>query len=300
MTRAAPPDTGRMGRLASLLAFVFALGLVLAGSGCGQRFDDLGARNAPAPADLAADALKALEDAGSAHVVVEAKSSAYAGASDFELGLHFEGDVARNAVVGDGEITFPGATLGARLLLGEHDVYIRFMGTWYHGETGIADAYSTAEEHAQELLESLTTVTGLRSNFGELVEGEVTAGPEIDGFETWKFDGHFRADAFAELTEKYDRVKLTEHDRALLDRVAAAMHIVIVAGRDDHLPRQIRFSITPPVGLRFDADSLQGGNSATMSVTIELSRYGTDVSFDAPQDVRPLDELAGRIFGGFE
>ena len=128
----------------------------------------------------------------------------------------------------------------------------------------------------------------------------MTAGPEIDGFETWKFDGHFRADGFAELTEKYDRVKLTEYDRALLDRVAAATHIVIVAGRDDRLPRQIRFSIAPPVGLRFDADSLQGGNSATMSVTIELSRYGTDVSFDAPQDVRPLDELAGRIFGGFE
>lgn len=300
MARAALPDTGAMSRLASLLAFVFALGLVLTGAGCGERFDDLGAGRPPAPADLAADALQALEDAGSAHVVVEGKSSAYAGASDFELGVHFEGDVSRTAIVGDGEVSLPGATLGARLLVGEHDVYVRFMGTWYHGETGIADAYATAEDNAEELLGALTTVIGLRRNFDELFEGQVTEGPQIGGVETWKFDGRFRANAFAELTEKYDRVQLSEHDRALLDEVAASTRIVIVVGRDDHLPRRIRFSIAPPPGLRFDDDSLQSGSSATMSISVELSRYGTDVSFEAPQDVRPLDELAGRIFGGFE
>jgi hypothetical protein len=289
-----------MGRFASALAFVFMLGVILSSAGCGERFDELGAGQAPAAADLAADALQALEDAGSAHVVLDAQSTAIAG-SEFTLGVHFEGDASKSAIVGDGEVRFPGATLGARLLVDEHDVYVRFMGAWYGDDMGIADALAAAgKATSDDLLTELMSVAGLRARFGGLFAGEVTEGPAVDGFETWKFEGRFRADAFAQLTEKYDHVKLTEHDRGLLDRIAASTRLVLVVGRDDRLPRSLQFSIAPPQGLDFDADELESGGSTTMSARIELSGFGTGVSLEAPKDVRPLSELADRIFGGFE
>ena len=62
-----------MGRFASALAFLAALVVVVIAAGCGQRFNG-SAGEAPAPADLAANALQTLESKGSAHFVADMKT----------------------------------------------------------------------------------------------------------------------------------------------------------------------------------------------------------------------------------
>jgi len=144
-----------VGRFASALAFLFTLAVVLASAGCGQRFDDLGAAQKPSQSAFASDALIALKDAGSAHVVVDAKGGTFSGTTA-EIGIRFEGDVSASALVGDLEATFPGGTIGARVLAGEHDAYVRFMGSWYQAESGIKDALKSAGAENGELLLELS------------------------------------------------------------------------------------------------------------------------------------------------
>jgi hypothetical protein len=288
-----------VGRFASALAFLCTLVVILGSAGCGQRFDELGADQAPAPADLAGDALSALAAAGSAHVVFDSNTSGLVG-TDAQFGVHFEGDISKSAVAGDAELRLPGATVGARILAGEHDFYVRFMGTWYHAGTGIGDALAAAKKRDDDLVNDLMTVAGLRQRFDELFEGKVTEGPVIAGMDTWQFDGSFRADTFAKLTEKYDHVQLTDNDRALLVKVAAASRLTLVVGRDDHLPRRLDFKLVPPRGLAFDAGQLRTAAGSGLSIHVELSDFGTDVSFTAPNDVKPLDELVSQFFGSFE
>ena len=68
-----------MGRFASAFAFLAVLVVILGSAGCGQRFDELGGGLPPGQASFAADALTALEEAGSAHVVVDAQAGAIMG-----------------------------------------------------------------------------------------------------------------------------------------------------------------------------------------------------------------------------
>lgn len=286
-----------MGRFASALAFLFTFAVILGSAGCGQRFDELGAGQAPAPADLAAEALAALEQAGSAHVVVDTSGGSISGTA-VELRIHFEGDASGSAVAGDGEISFPGATLGARLLVDEHHVYVRFMGAWYEADTGIADALTTAKSENEDLLTDLTTPAGLGKRFAELFDGEVTEGPVVDGVATWKFDGRLSADTFARYVKEFGGMELSANDRELLGKVAASTHVVLVVGQDDHLPRRLDFRLEPPHDLRFDSQELQSSAQGAFKLTVELSDFGKDVSFTAPKDAKPLDALFEQFFAG--
>jgi hypothetical protein len=287
-----------VGRFASALAFLFTLTVVLAAAGCGQRFDDLGTGQPPTQAELASEALTALESAGSAHVVADATGGSISG-TNAKVGIHFEGDVSASALAGDGEVRFPGGTVGARLLIDEHDAYVRFMGQWYHAGSGFADALADAKANPnqEELLRKLTTPVELGKLFAELFEGKVAEGPVVDGVATWQFDGHFQAKAFADLVEKYAPEKLTTNDRALLERVAATSHLLVVVGQEDHLPRKLELSLDPPKDLHFDSQALQSSDDA-FSITVELSDFGTDVSFSAPKDAKPLDALFDQFFSG--
>jgi hypothetical protein len=283
-----------VGRFASAFAFLLVLVVVLGSAGCGQRFDDLGAGPPPSQSSFAADALIALRDAGSAHVVIDAKGGSISGTST-QLGVHFEGDVSTSALAGDVQVTFPGATLGARILANEHDVYVRFMGEWYHAPSGVSEALNMAGEQNGELLMELSTPAGLGKLFTQLFEGEIAQGPDVEGAPTWEFDGRLRAETLASLVEKYGGVELTDNDRALFDKVAATSHIVVDVGRDDDLPRKIVVSLAPPKDLHFDSQELESSGGA-LSVTVELSNFGQDVSFSPPKGARPLDELFQQFF----
>ena len=173
-----------MGRFASAFAFLIVLVVILGSAGCGQRFDELGGGSPPDQASFAADALTALEEAGSAHVVVDAQAGAIMG-TNAQVGIHFEGDVSTSALAGDLQLSFPGGTLGARVLADEHDVYVRFMGVWYHEDAGVADALDTAGGENGKLLLQLTTPAGLGKLFTQLFEGQIAQGPDLGGASTW-------------------------------------------------------------------------------------------------------------------
>jgi hypothetical protein len=284
-----------MGRFASAFAFLAVLVVILGSAGCGQRFDELGGDSPPSQASFAADALTALEKAGSAHVVVDAQAGAIMG-NDAQVGIHFEGDVSTSALVGDLQLSFPGATLGARVLADEHDVYVRFMGVWYHEDAGVADAFDMAGEENGELLSRLTTPASLGKLFTQLFEGEIAQGPDLGGAATWEFDGRLRADTFANLVEEYGGIELTAKDRALLDKVAATSHLVVDVGQEDALPRKLELTLDPPKDLQFDSEELESSDGA-FSVTVELSDFGEEVSFSPPTSPKPLDELFGQLFG---
>jgi len=284
-----------VGRFASTFAFLFVLAVVLGSAGCGQRFDDLGAGQPPSQSAFAADALTALRDAGSAHVVLDAQGGKISG-TNAQLGIHFEGDVSTSAMTGDVQLSFPGGTIGARVLADKHDVYVRFMGEWYHADAGVSDALKTAGEENGELLMELTTPAGLGKLFTELFEGEIAEGPDLDGEATWEFDGRLRAGAFADLVKKYGGIELSDNDSALFEQVAATSHLVVDVGQDDALPRKLALTLDPPKDLHFDSDELESSDGA-FSVTVELSDFGREVSFSPPKSPKPLDELFGRLFG---
>ena len=289
-------DIGFMGRFASTFAFLFVLAVVLGSAGCGQRFDDLGAGTPPTQAAFASDALTALRDVGSAHVVLNAHGGTISG-TKAQVGIHFEGDVSRSHLVGDVEVTFPGGTLGARVLVDQHDAYVRFMGVWYHADSGLADALEMAKAENGELLAELTTPAGLGKLFTELFEGEIIQGPDVEGTATWEFEGRLRADRFADLVEKYGGTQLTANDRSLFEKVAATSHLVVDVGQDDHLPRRIELTLDPPKDMHFDSEELESSDGA-LSFTVELSNFGEDVSVSPPKNAKPLAALANQLFSG--
>lgn len=290
-----PADTGLVGRFASAFAFIFVLVVVLGSAGCGSRFDELGAGTPPSQSSFAADALIALRDAGSAHVVVDAKGGSISG-TNAQLGVHFEGDVSTSALAGDVQVSLPGGTLGARVLADEHNVYVRFMGQWYHASSGVSDALESAGEDNGELLAELASPAGLGKLFTQVFEGQIARGPDVDGAATWEFAGRLRAETLAGLVERYGGTELTDDDRAAFEKVAATSHIVVDVGQDDDLPRKIELSLTPPKDLHFDSEELETSDGA-FSVTVELSDFGQDVSFSPPENSRPLDELFDQLFG---
>ena len=285
-----------MSRFASAFAFLFTFALVLGAAGCGQRFDNVGSGSPPSQSELASQALAALQEAGSAHVIVDAQGGSVSG-TNVQLGVHFEGDASASAIAGDGEVRFPGGTLGARVLVGEHNAYIRFMGVWYRAGSGLADVLAKAKSAAgAELLADLMTPEGLGKRFDELFEGDIKQGPDVDGVATWEFDGRLRGEAMVHYAELYGNVELTDNDRAELQKVAEASHVVVVVGQDDHLPRKIELSLDPPKDLHFDSQEIQSSDGA-FSAKVELSDFGKDVSFTAPKDAKPLDDLFQQLFG---
>ena len=284
-----------MGRFASAFAFLFVFVLVLGAAGCGQRFDNPGSGRSPTQSELASQALAALEEAGSAHVVLDAHGGTVSG-TNVELGVHFEGDVSASAIAGDGEVRFSGGTLGARVLVNEHNAYIRFMGVWYQAGSGLGDVLAKANAAGGDLVSDLMTPERLGKRFSELFEGDVTKGPDVQGVATWEFDGRLRGETLARYVELYGHVKLTDNDRGQLQKVAEASHLVIIVGQDDHLPRKIELSLDPPKGLRFDSAEIASSDGA-FSAKVELSDFGRDVSFTAPKDAKPLDALFQQLFG---
>jgi hypothetical protein len=280
-------------RFASALAFVFTLAVVLVAAGCGARFDSSGGPP-PTEEQLASDAYAALKDAGSAHVVLAANGGSISG-TDAQLNIHFEGDVSASAISGLGTVAFPAGALGVGLAVDEHHLYVRFMGEWYYADSGLSDLFSKANEKGGAVLAQLSTPAGFGRFFADIVDGEVTQGPDVDGVSTWQFAGRLSADALAKYVQLGGN-ELTAGDRAQLQKVADTSHVLVVVGQEDHLPRKVELTLEPPAGLKFDSPQLQSSDGP-FSLKVELSDFGKDVSFTAPKDAKPLDALAEQLFG---
>jgi hypothetical protein len=290
-------------RFVSAIVFAATLVVVLGAAGCGERFERE-AGNVPAAADLAADALVALDDAGSAHFVADLESKAPQGVlGGGGLALHFEGDASKDALDAEGSISFGFGTLSGRILVGDHDLFIQFMNQWYRDHHGLADVVEEArKEQDGKVWNEFATPEGVRRNLDLLFEGEVKEGPAVDGVATWRFEGRIDADGVITLSERFGE-PMTAEEAELIRKAAEASKLVLVVGRDDHLPRRLELSVqVEPEELGQMQNSgyanIEGAENFTS--TLVLSDFGKRVEIDPPTEFKPLDELFSRLFSGFE
>jgi hypothetical protein len=298
MARRCLPIRETVHRFISAIVFLATLLVVLLAAGCGQRFDRAPA-NAPAPGDLAADALAALQEAESAHFVAEITADA-TDEPFSPFSLRVEGDASATAFDAEGSVTFGGVSLQGRVMAGEHALFVEFMGQWYGDESeGIADAFAEAKaEHDGEVWNELATAEGLRRNFGELFEGEVSEGPDVDGVATWQFEGRLNAEGIVEFARRYEAYP-TDRDLEELGVVAEASRFVLVVGQDDHLPRRLELSVTPSKEALEELGGDQLGGAESFAFTLELSDFGKPVEIEAPANFKPFDQLFEDLFGSF-
>lgn len=278
----------------SAIAFLFALVVVVASSGCGQR-GAAGSGEAPAPADLASDALVSLQEQGSAHFVFDVKTTATGYTADTPFTLHAEGDASADALDAEGSIGFGGLSLSGHVLADEHNLFIEFMNEWYGTDQGIANAVEQArkERNGSSPWNDWATPDGLRANFDELFTGSVSDGPTVGGVETWKFEGHLNAAGIAQLEERYGEAARS----ALNQKMADASRLVLVVGQEDHLPRRLEFTVKLSAE---DLKALSDEGASNFEMTLELSDFGKPVEVKAPEQFKPLDALFDKLFSGFE
>jgi hypothetical protein len=275
-------------RLLPLLA-----ALVLAGCGGAQSGGDGG--GAPAPADLAADALAALEDAGSAHYVVDVSVEGH-GTDGFDGALHAEGDASLDAFTAEGTVTFEGVSLPSRLLASRDELFLQFMGQWY-GDPKLG--LDQADEEAPSPDE-------VRRYFDDVFTGSVGEGPDIAGVATWRFEGQLNPDGFADLTERFEDEEVTDAEREVIRAIAEHTRFVFDVGRDDSLPRHLEMSVDladadlPKLGPGVEDSEFDDFVEFDVHAEADLSEFGKDVSYEPPTDYRPLDQLFDELFGSFE
>jgi hypothetical protein len=283
------------------LPFLAAATLLLVG--CGERSEP--SAEAPAPADLAADALTALGEQGSAHFVVDATFRDPRVEDTAPLVLHAEGDASRQGLAAEGSVDYGLGPVEGKLLIGEDEVlvYARAFDEWY-GTRGWGFGFAAAVRNLPHdepvwLLGALPTEEGMRAYFDHVVDARVVPGPELDGVSTWQLQGGLDAEGLTQL------VRGSQEDLHALEVVAPASQVTIVVGRDDHLPRSVglRIDLSPEAGAEiddWDAFELPGGGILDTRIHLELSRFGEPVAYDPPVDFRPLDELFERLFAGLD
>lgn len=291
-----------MRRFISAIAFLVALVVVLGAAGCGQRFDRANGEH-PAPNDLAADALQALEEKGTAHFVAELKTGPVADSAGASVTVHLEGDASATVVDAEGSVSFGAFTVNGHVLVGEDAFWVEVLDQWYGDSTGIRAALEDARaQHEGRVWNELATPEGLRRNFAELFDGEVAEGPTVDGVATWRFEGKFDAAGAVALAKRLGATP-DAREQERFDKVADASRLVLVVGQDDHLPRRLELSVhLPPDELR---QLQEGGYPSTEGAenfdsTLELSHFGKPVEYEPPADAKPLDELFEALFPGFE
>jgi hypothetical protein len=289
-------------RFLSAIAFLAALVVVLGAAGCGQRFEREPG-NAPASADLAADALAALEAAGSAHFVADLSSGSADSQVPFQISLHFEGDASRDALDAEGSVSFGAGSLRGRVLVGEHDFFVQFMDQWYGEHHGLVDALKEAKRDENgRVWDELATPEGLRRNFDQLFDGEVKEGPAAEGGPaTWQFEGRLDPEGVIALAKRFD-AQPTDREEEMLAKVADATKFLLVVGQDDRLPRRLEFSVNLSAEdlKEMEASGISRFDGAeNFTATLELSDFGKQVEIHPPADFKPLDALFEQLFSGF-
>lgn len=275
----------------AVLLAVAVLALLVSGCGSGLQ---AGSAGNPEPARLAADGFRALQEAGSAHFVLSAEAHGNqdaAAASRF--GLHAEGNVSSETLTAEGSVSLGGLSFDGQVLATREELFLGFMGQWYGDrELGAFDA------------EDLPSPDEVQEYFDRVFTGSVGEGPVVDGAATWRFEGKLNADGFSDLTEKFDQVDVTERERELLRVVAEKTRFVLDVGRDDRLPRHLEFHLelsaedVAEIGDGLSSGSFDDLVEYDVTVTLELSEFGKDVTYEPPADYRPLDELFNQLFGG--
>jgi len=306
-------------RRATLPLVLALLAAVLLASGCGSSSDgDAGGDGAVAAeaspadgsADLLARAVTAAQGMTSAHYALDATVSVKAAGqvvnpqvemlAQSPFTLHLEGDASETAFTAGGSIGFAGQTLTGTFLAGEHELFLNFMGTWYGTkDTGLADAEEQGAAgvtaNPQEALDAI------RGRLDDVLTGDMSEGPGSDGVETWRFEGTLNVDGLAELAAELGGEAIPAADLDVLRAIAGASKVVVLFGRGDSLPRRFEFSLALSgdelAQLGASATGLEGVESLNVDVSVDVSDFGKDVSYDAPAEFAPFDELLGQLLG---
>jgi hypothetical protein len=280
------------------LGLVSLVSLALLVAGCGS-VEDPGSERRPTPSDLAADAFAALAEAGSAHYVVDLRVEFGEGdGATAPLVLHAEGDASATAVTAEGELDFGFGPMEGKLVVGPHDVFLEFDGKSY-GESGPGLALAFAAlAGQQEVSADLSSPEGIRESFDDFFTGEVVAGPVIDGVATWQFEGLANPDGLAQLENAQD---LLEGDRPRLETLARAIHLTLVVGQEDQLPRRVQLKLELSEDERaelgdFYSGDFQGWSKHDIDAKLVLSRFGEPVSYEPPKSYGSLNTFLENLF----
>jgi hypothetical protein len=283
--------------------------LVFAAAGCGSTASGPGQGGPPAPADLAGDATQALYEAGSAHYELDGSFAADGEQADgfpSPVTVQFEGDYSKEAYTGDGTVAWPGGTFNAGFLIGQHEFFLNFLGRWFgtkeYGLGKLEEEFEKSDPKAAQLYRDLQTGDGVRRHFDRLFTGEVGEGPETDGAATWEFEGHLNADGILELVREYTGELPSGDELEAFRRVAEAVRVSLVVGRDDRLPRRmdisLKFSAADFAGLE-DLQGLGADGTFELALALVLSDFGKDVDYDPPATFEPLEKAIEGFFGGW-
>ena len=294
------------------------LAVLLAASGCGGSSSNKSSAStgaAPAApssgsqsAELFSGSLAAVQGVKSAHYALDASVTIKASAQNanpqlaaFTKGpitVHFEGDASSKAFTADGSVGFAGQSFVGKLLLGEHEAYLNLLGQWYGSKSfGLADAQTKG---AQSAGTSTQSIAKIRGQVDKVLTGDVSDGPETDGVATTKWEGTLNVDGIVALSKELGGKEIPAADLDKLRIVAGATKIVALVGKDDKLPRRFEFHLAlsgDDLAKLGGTGSLAGVDSLSVDLTIDLSDYGKQVSFDAPAQFQPFSQLLG-AFGG--
>ena len=298
------------------------LAILLAASGCGgssssnKSSASSGAEPAAPPpsvgsqsADLLSGSLTAVQGVKSAHYALDASVTVKTSGGNanpqlaaFTKGpitVHFEGDASSKAFTADGSVGFAGQSFVGKLLLGEHEAYLNLLGQWYGSKDfGLADAQSKGAQSAGT--DPQQAIEKIRGQFDNVLTGEVSDGPETDGVATSKWEGTLNVDGIVAVSKELGGQEIPADTLDKLRVVADATKIVTLVGKDDKLPRRFELHIAlsgDDLAKLGAGQTAAGVDSVGVDVTIDLSDYGKQVSFDASAQFQPFSQLLG-AFGG--
>jgi hypothetical protein len=297
-------------RVRALLLFSLLIVCAVVAAGCA------GTGDKPDAAGLVASSLRAAAGQKDAkvHYAVKAKIDATPSARASEetrkwlsspISLTASGGASEEAFTIAGDVAFTGKTYHAEALLGQHETFVNLLGSWYGDRTkGLADAKDTAEDQAASKADPEQIKKALRwvyDHSSEVFDAQVTAGPDIDG-KTWQATGHCKADGIAKLARENGET-LSAKERQDIATFCRIVHVTYVVGAEDHLPRELRIAadldkreLTTLAASTGDADTDEL-ERLRMELDIKLTKWGNDVTYTAPADPKPMEDLGMAALG---
>ena len=285
-----------------LLLVLAAAGAV---GGCGPADQPGAAADPPSEGRILGDSVRALARLGEpsfryelavrveAHLSEEAGLLGQIAGDPVELGV--DGGFAPGVLVASGKLEVLGDEHEAELRAGPDALYLRFDDAWYGGPS---DDFDTSFD-GPAAGEAERLAAALEAAGNELVDGEASAGPDVDGTQTWQIAGTLDPDAAAAVARAAgERVPNGEVDAAR--NAIARARIKLAVGRADHLPRRIEVRL--PIE-REDLGALGEGvpvERIDLEVSADLTDWGRPVTFERPASARPFEELLGRFFLGLD
>ena len=218
------------------------------------------------------------------------------------ISVHAEEDASEQAFTASGSVSFLGQELSGEILGSENEFYVDFLGTWYGTtDAGFADAAQGGLGFETE--SGSPTPEELFDQLDQVITGEISDGPEVDGAQTWRVEGRLNSAGIAELAETYGGGAFPAEALSGLDAFADSTTLVMLVGRDDGLPRTFEMTMDLSAedleGFSGGDEDLSGLKSFKLEVSGAFSDFGAPVTYEAPAAFEPIEGLLGQ-FGGFD